>query len=309
MTDHRTQIDLTGVGIPEVPLLGRYRERHSHVALDPHTHYGLWEICFLIRGRQVYRVANQDYALGPMDLFITRPDEVHDSHEQPQEPGALYWMHLAPPSGNRRFLGQSAADGRMLMARLSALERRQFHGSRLLRDLFQRAWDRVDGDCQLRRMQLTAIILEILFEVVRCGVSDQGEISDPDINRVLAYVERNLRLPLAVADLAEVAGLSESWFKAKFRRVVGLPPADYLMRRRIDRAREELARSGKSVTAIAFDLGFASSQYFATTFRRYVNCSPTQYRAQLAGNLDTGGLGSVGAGGLGAGLAACISGT
>ena len=80
-------------------------------------------------------------------------------------------------------------------------------------------------------------------------------------------------------EAALVAGLSLPRFKARFKNEVGIPPAEYLQRYRIERAEHGLANSTRSVTEIAFELGFCSSQYFATVFRRYTRLSPTQYRA------------------------------
>lgn len=279
MTELREMIDLSRIGFPEIPLLGRYQQPQSQEGLKPHSHPGLWEICFLVEGRQIYRVANQDYALGPMDLFITRPDEIHDTHQHPQERGALHWINVAPPVGRRRFLNLSAADGRLLIRKLAELNPRHFRGSDLLRALFERLWDSIETEPELLSIHASAIIVEILIEIIRCGQSVHSETRDPEINRVLTYIEGHMGQMLSPQDLANVAGLSESWFKAKFRRVVGFTPADYVMRRKIDLAKELLTTTNRPVTDIAFNLGFASSQYFATAFRRYVNCSPSEFRA------------------------------
>ena len=66
---------------------------------------------------------------------------------------------------------------------------------------------------------------------------------------------------------------STSRFKVRFKEQVGLPPAEYAIRRKVERAREWL-KQGKSVTDVAFDLGFSTSQYFAITFKRITNQRP-----------------------------------
>ncbi|HEY3377167.1 MAG TPA: helix-turn-helix transcriptional regulator, partial [Armatimonadota bacterium] len=82
------------------------------------------------------------------------------------------------------------------------------------------------------------------------------------------------RLPLDT--LAELLNLSTSRFKAKFKLEVGIPPAEYIMRRRLDRAKTLLC-AGHSVTTTAYALGFPSSQYFATAFKRYTGQRPLDY--------------------------------
>ena len=59
--------------------------------------------------------------------------------------------------------------------------------------------------------------------------------------------------------------------KARFREELGMPPHEYILRRRIDRAATLLAdkTTNRSVTEVAYDLGFSSSQYFATVFQTF----------------------------------------
>ncbi len=75
-----------------------------------------------------------------------------------------------------------------------------------------------------------------------------------------------------------MAHLSLSRFKARFKNEVGLPPADFIMRGKIERARQLLAAGDLSVTQIAMRLGFSSTQYFATAFKRHTGKTPSQAR-------------------------------
>ena len=61
-------------------------------------------------------------------------------------------------------------------------------------------------------------------------------------------------------------------------------PIQYLNQIRVEAATEMLqSDANKSVTAIALDCGFATSQYFATVFRTHHHCSPSQFRANGIG--------------------------
>jgi AraC-like DNA-binding protein len=91
---------------------------------------------------------------------------------------------------------------------------------------------------------------------------------------VLEVIESGRADAMRVRDLADLAAISEPHFKAKFRRQVGMPPGEYLNRNRIERAAALLAESDLSVTQVAHRLGFNSSQYFATTFKRFTHASP-----------------------------------
>jgi AraC-like DNA-binding protein len=73
-----------------------------------------------------------------------------------------------------------------------------------------------------------------------------------------------------------VARLSESRFKSRFKAEIGVPPAEYWLRQKIERATEMLKT--RRVTEVAHELGFSSSQYFATAFKRYTLMNPSRYR-------------------------------
>ena len=83
---------------------------------------------------------------------------------------------------------------------------------------------------------------------------------------------------IQIRELARLCGLSVSRFKERFRDEVGVPPAEYLTRQKIEAAKSLLLAGDHSITDVAMDLGFSSSQYFATAFKRYTGRTPSEYR-------------------------------
>ena len=72
--------------------------------------------------------------------------------------------------------------------------------------------------------------------------------------------------------------LSPNTTLSRFRQMTGLPPHAFLMKCRIHRAKELLARGEKDITAIATELRFSSSQHFATRFRQETGLTPKAWR-------------------------------
>jgi len=83
-----------------------------------------------------------------------------------------------------------------------------------------------------------------------------------------------------VRRLAAVSGVSEAHFARSFKQAFGLPPHRYLLTRRIERATALLRDSELSITAIAFDTGWASLGTFGRTFRDVTGESPGTVRAR-----------------------------
>jgi len=122
---------------------------------------------------------------------------------------------------------------------------------------------------QLLRHQSTAT-LPIPRRVARLSTAALGRASE--------YVEEHLGENLSLAALAGAVGLSPYHFARLFRESTGLSPHQYVIRRRVERARLLLATTDRSLTSIAHDVGFASGSHLATHVRRLLGVSPSRLR-------------------------------
>jgi AraC-like DNA-binding protein len=89
--------------------------------------------------------------------------------------------------------------------------------------------------------------------------------------------------PLDLADLARAANVSPRHFSRSFRRAYGETPYQYLLARRMERARHLLRTTDMQVGEICLAVGFTSVGSFTTTFRRHVGITPMDYRRLGAG--------------------------
>ncbi len=253
--------------------------RHCPVdyGLAEHIHAGAMEICYLVRGQQIFHVAGRDYMMRGNDLFITLPDERHSTGRNPLSKSLLYWMQVIPRTG-RKFLLLGGDESRPLVRQLLNLPRRSFAGRKQLQRLFEKIFRESQAPSQpLRKLRVATLLLEFLQIVCDCSRDKTPHGYSYDIRRVIDAMAANIRQDMSVDAMAEIAGLSTPRFKIKFKQQVGIPPREYFMRAKTDAASKMLA-GGKSVTAVAMDLGFSSSQYFATVFRRFTNRRPGSLR-------------------------------
>jgi AraC family transcriptional regulator len=101
------------------------------------------------------------------------------------------------------------------------------------------------------------------------------------LNRVIEFIEANLHREIALSALAETAGMSPHYFSELFKQSVHLSPYQYVLRRRIDRARTLLNNPEMTVFEASIRSGFANHSHFTKVFRRVVGVTPTAYRAAL----------------------------
>ena len=108
-------------------------------------------------------------------------------------------------------------------------------------------------------------------------------LRDPQLGRALALIHRTPARPWTIDDLARAAGLSRSVFCARFLRLLGQPPMQYLARWRMEAAAGLLRDSRAPVASVALDVGYESEAAFARAFKREVGTSPARWRREHVG--------------------------
>ncbi|MFJ8647977.1 helix-turn-helix transcriptional regulator [Streptomyces sp. NPDC093546] len=100
------------------------------------------------------------------------------------------------------------------------------------------------------------------------------------LRRARDVMDRDYAQPLDVPALARVAHMSAGHFSRSFRAAFGETPYNYLMTRRIERAKALLRRGDMSVTEVCFAVGCTSLGSFSSRFTELVGESPSAYRAR-----------------------------
>jgi AraC family transcriptional regulator len=110
----------------------------------------------------------------------------------------------------------------------------------------------------------------------------QGGLSAWKLKQVISHIEDNLESELSLAEIAQVAGVSVSHLKTLFRRSTGTPVHQYILRRRVERAKLLLQDQNLSIAQIAFATGFAHQSHLARHMRKILGVTPAVARKDLA---------------------------
>lgn len=100
------------------------------------------------------------------------------------------------------------------------------------------------------------------------------------LRQVLSYIEDNLEQDLSITNIALVAGMSTSHCKLRFRQSMGMPVHQYVIQRRVERAKSLLGEGKMPIAEIARETGFAHQSHLALHMRRIAGCSPKAIRNQ-----------------------------
>jgi AraC family transcriptional regulator len=105
-----------------------------------------------------------------------------------------------------------------------------------------------------------------------------GGLSGKKLRTVLGFIEANYGGDLGLAELAGVASMSTFHFAREFKRATGSTPHQYLIRFRIERAKELLSRSEMSLVDVGFRAGFSHQSHFTRLFHKLTGTTPLSYR-------------------------------
>jgi AraC-like DNA-binding protein len=98
------------------------------------------------------------------------------------------------------------------------------------------------------------------------------------ITQTILNMRSNLNKKLSVEDMARMHTLSVSHFSNLFRKATGMPPIDYFIQLKMQRACQLLYANGSKIKLVASELGYEDPYYFSRIFKKYIGTSPEQYK-------------------------------
>ncbi|MGL6180476.1 MAG: AraC family transcriptional regulator [Tannerellaceae bacterium] len=275
---HRLVLNLEKIGIQIFDIFGRYNYVTTQKQLPTHIHPDMIEICYLAKGCQSYIVGNQTYVIYGGDVFITFPNEEHGTGDAPEEKGVLYWMVLKRPKLTENYIGLSYEEASALFNKLSDLPNRVFKGGsrceQILRKVFHLYFEPISI---IRNIEINNLLVSLFLHLIHSSEYSAKRISDERIEIVLEYIHTNITENLDLNYLSQLCNLSISRFKHLFKAEVGIPPSEYIIRKKIALSMQMIL-DGNSIKNVAYDLGFSSSSHFSTVFKQYQGYSPRQLK-------------------------------
>jgi AraC-like DNA-binding protein len=155
----------------------------------------------------------------------------------------------------------------------------------LYRKILDVSNDERPGYQQLLSGILIHLVAYLLFREKDKNWRDKEVLDKIDKARLI--IREKINTPLSPEEIAASLNMSYTWFRRMFRQYTGLAPAQYIVRLKIQKAKEMLSVSNKTIKEIAIELGFESIDYFSTQFRKQTGQTPTQFRAMCQGSPES----------------------
>ena len=137
--------------------------------------------------------------------------------------------------------------------------------------------------CQLWGLLLEKVIPQNISKSKETTVS----LDESRVKEAILYIEEHYSENITLDDLAASIHLSKSECCRCFKRTLQLTPFEYLMKYRIFRAASILQMNvpaPRSMSALAFSVGFNNASYFNKVFKQYLHCTPSEYKRKIKNN-------------------------
>ncbi|MCK0157047.1 AraC family transcriptional regulator [Cellulophaga sp. F20128] len=276
-TQERKVFNLQEYGIRRGLSFGHYKYKEVKPGLDSHRHEETLEICFCMKGQQHYKVGGQLYELNGNDIFVVPPDTMHSTGEFPEDKGELFWIQILLNNSTGKLCNLPKKHSDYLLEALQKKSAVIFNGAFQLKFILEKLvshfekWDSIYSE-----IMADQLIKQLLLETVMLSKKPQQTAPTIKLNQLDNYIQQNLHRIIYVDEMANLSGMSTGYFKAWFKLQTGMPPKEYINRSKIEQGKIDLLKN-RAVTKVAFDLGFSSSQYFATTFKKFTGYTPKTY--------------------------------
>lgn len=272
-------LDLRRDGIACIPVLGYSNFMAVRKGPDFHCHPGCMEFCLGLKGNLIFDTPEREYPFLPGCIFASAPDEPHHLRTNPSGL-VVYRLLFRIPTGRQRILGLDARGSEWIARSLTHLPKRLFASTPAVRSSFERlfaVYDNVSRKSPARAVKMQAAALDLLIAIIEASRRTPQKPSD-GISEIVRRIREKPDAEYPVEELAREAGLSVTTFSQAFKRAQGLPLHAYLLNCRVNRAKELLLTTRRTVTAIGQELRFYSTQHFARTFRRIIGVNPQAFR-------------------------------
>ncbi|MDD2599312.1 MAG: AraC family transcriptional regulator [Kiritimatiellae bacterium] len=277
-TPEQGVFDLAEAGLPEVPALGFSRYGRAIASVEAHRHKDCLEIGLCLRGALTLLNNGQEHRIMPGDLYINKAEDLHCLTTHPKST-IIYWMLIRTPSNNKPFLRLTFDEASDIWNRLNQLPCHIIAKTDAVKHAFRELLKYQEQKQGVwRTVGLTNMCTSILMEVINVSTNKSPITRPLLIEQLVESIKKNPEETVSIDELAREARLSPSLLISQFKQITGLPPCQFQLACRMEKAKNLLTTTDFGITRIAFDLGFCASQHFSSHFKRAFGITPTAWR-------------------------------
>ncbi|MFW5710034.1 MAG: helix-turn-helix domain-containing protein [Bacteroidota bacterium] len=255
-------------------------------SLKNHYNKGI-EICYINSGQYRWQVEKKTYTLYPGDCFVTCPYEKHGGLKGHLDLGVLTWIIIETEhfgQNNILSLGQwtnlNKTEQRKIGRTLYSKSSHQFTNKNI-RQITENIFHEIKHQQCYHVLKIKYLTEMLLIETCRSLEAMKKQNNDKTsefIDKLKKYVHNHINRTITLDELSREFRLSCTALNEKVKSATGYSPINFVISVRLEKAKQLLISTNITITCIAHDCGFYSSQYFADTFKKWNGMSPGRFR-------------------------------
>nr|WP_277935393.1 AraC family transcriptional regulator [Parablautia muri] len=253
-----------------------------------------FELNYIISGRSEFTCGEDKFIADAGDIIVVPPNMLH----------ALYpYAHDAQVYNTLVFREELLGIGKEERCGISCIEpivngnrrivmpvSKRNEAYEKIRECVEQIFICVKDNTPIADLYMKSELLRFLWLLEQSDcivtVKNQDERQIESLREILVFINLNYRENINIDRLAQLAHLSKSYFMYRFKKTVGVSAMEYIIQLRIKLACEMLRNSGEPSLEIAFASGFQNLSNFNRQFKKYVGCTPKQYRESMEVKYD-----------------------
>lgn len=255
----------------------------------PHWHEE-YEFLVITKGKGTACLNSRNISISPGDILFINAECVHSFWGEPDDPIAFYALDFG------RELINSYGNDDIQQKYIN----RQGSGELIFRDHFRKedpVWQNLHDpleeirmlcakDLEANELLIKSDLLRIWHFLCRDAQKTSFSLKKKDdgkvllVKEILQYIQENYTHNLTLGDLADHFHMSEGQFCRFFKSQINMTAIEYLNYYRIGAACDRLREGRMSISDVAIECGYNNISYFNRTFRRYMHCTPGEYRGK-----------------------------
>ncbi|QGQ97350.1 AraC family transcriptional regulator [Paenibacillus psychroresistens] len=233
-----------------------------------------YNIHFIVKGKGYIKTSTEMIPLKAGNGFLYGCDQAQYFGSDLEEPWEAWWIFFKG-KGIQNVLGNIGKNEAWVFT-TDAISR--------IEAIFIRIFELTKQDKSTNEAQYAVLLYELIVEMQLHSKQINGITpiqASEKINKSAEYIQKNCSKNIMLEQAAEISGFSPSYFSRMFRQLKGKTFVEYLFENRLKLAKKYLLTTNLSIKRIAFETGFASSNYFIEKFRKQEQITPSQFRETL----------------------------
>ena len=258
-------------------------------SMEPNRH-DFYEMVYIKKGSAIFEISGCPVEIGPNDIIIIKPNQFHKFTVKSES--ACEFIVLNFKFVNKFDMQYSGVSLEFFLDFVSGKESGAFiklkvsQKNEIIGILNRILEEKENPDIgsellnYLLVMELFVLISRALKMEWENSIKNKSSKLKELIQVSVNYINNNYERDISLKDIAQYVFLSTSYFTRAFKEEMGISPINYLLRTRIERAKELLRDSTLKISDIALNVGFSNQQRFNDIFKKYVKMTPLQYRKE-----------------------------